>query len=36
MGARAARWLVRNVLYAPVAVENLVGRSVILLGHAVK
>ena len=27
-GKQAFRWLVRNVLYAPLAVENLIGRSV--------
>lgn len=35
-GKRAFRWLVRNVLYAPLAVENLVGRSVELLAVARK
>jgi hypothetical protein len=30
-GKRAFRWLVRNVLYAPLAVENVIGRSVELL-----
>ena len=30
-GKRAFRWFVRNVLYAPLAVENLIGRSVEIL-----
>ena len=36
VGKRAFRWLVRNVCYAPLAVENLVGRSVELLAVARK
>jgi len=28
LGKRAFRWLIRNVAYAPLAVENLIGRSV--------
>lgn len=35
-GKRAFRWLVRNVLYAPVAIENAIGRSVELLAVARK
>ena len=33
-GKRVFRWLVRNVLYAPLALENVVGRSVELLAVA--
>jgi SAM-dependent methyltransferase len=33
-GKRAFRWLVRNVVYLPFAIENLVGRSVELLAIA--
>lgn len=29
---RAFRWLLRNVLYAPLAVENIIGRSATLIG----
>jgi hypothetical protein len=35
-GKRAFRWLVRNVLYAPVAIENVIGRGVMLLGVGTK
>jgi hypothetical protein len=36
VGKRAFRWLLRRVLYLPLAIENVVGRSVSLVGVAAK